>query len=95
MLAWRIQAGREGGMNTDTRRALRRPTASPGLTCLTPGTRLMREWKGVRHEVTVEGDGRLRWGEEIYASLSEVARAITGTRWNGPRFFGLREGGAT
>lgn len=94
MLAWRIQAEREGGMETDARRSLRRPTTSPGLTALTPGTRLTREWKGVRHEVTVEGDGRLRWGDEVYGSLSEAARAITGSRWNGPRFFGLRDGGA-
>ena len=92
MLAWRIQAEHEGGMETDARRSLRRPTASPGLTALTPGTLLTREWKGVRHKVTVEGDGRLRWGETTYGSLSEVARAITGSRWNGPRFFGLREG---
>lgn len=93
MLAWRVQAEREGGMETDARRNLRRPTASPGLTRLTPGARLTREWKGIRHEVIVEGGGQLRWGDDTYGSLSEVARAITGSRWNGPRFFGLREGG--
>ena len=49
-------------------------------------------WQGVRHEVVVEADGTLSWSGERYASLSHVARAITGTRWNGPRFFGLREG---
>ena len=94
MLAWRLQAEREGGMETSVRRAMRRPGGSPGLAALPPGARLSREWKGVRHDVTVEGDGRLRWEEGVYGSLSEVARAITGSRWNGPRFFGLREEGA-
>ena len=53
--------------------------------------RLVREWKGLRHEVEVTDDGVLYRGER-YASLSEVARVITGVRWNGPRFFGLRGG---
>ena len=61
---------------------------------LTPGALLSREWKGVRHEVTVAPDGQLHWEGGKYRSLSEVARAITGVRWNGPRFFGLREEGA-
>lgn len=60
---------------------------------LTPGTKLSREWQGVRHEVVVEPDGKLVWSDRRYTSLSQVARAITGTRWNGPRFFGLREEG--
>ena len=93
MLAWRLQAERDGGMETSVRRAMRRPGASRGLAALPPGARLSREWKGVRHDVIVEGDGRLRWEGGLYNSLSEVARAITGTRWNGPRFFGLREEG--
>jgi hypothetical protein len=95
MLAWRLQAERDGGMETSVRRAMRRPGALRGLAVLPPGTRLSREWKGVRHDVIVEGDGRLRWEDGVYSSLSEVARAITGTRWNGPRFFGLREEGAS
>lgn len=94
MLAWRIQAEEEGGIETAARRALRRSSIAPGMTRLPPGSRLSRDWQGVRHEVTVESDGRLRWGDATYRSLSEVARAITGSRWNGPRFFGLREGGA-
>jgi len=94
MLAWRLQAERDGGMETSVRRAMRRPGASRGLAALPPGARLSREWKGVRHDVIVEKEGRLRWGGGVYNSLSEVARAITGTRWNGPRFFGLREEGA-
>lgn len=91
MLAYRIQADDAGGVASDLRRNLRRPAASPGLSALRPGTRLSREWQGVRHEVVVEADGKLSWSGERYASLSHVARAITGTRWNGPRFFGLRE----
>ncbi len=94
MLAWRLQAERDGGMETSVRRAMRQPGGSPGLAALPPGARLSREWKGVRHDVIVDSDGRLRWGEGLYSSLSHVARAITGTRWNGPRFFGLREEGA-
>ena len=54
-----------------------------------PGTRLARDYAGKRHEVVMLEEGVLYDGE-TYGSLSEVARAITGQRWNGPRFFGLR-----
>lgn len=53
------------------------------------GTRLVREWQGVDHEVTVQEDG-FEYQGRPYRSLSAVARTITGTRWNGPLFFGLR-----
>ena len=53
------------------------------------GTRLIREWQGVEHTVTVLQDG-YEWQGRPYRSLSAIARAITGTRWNGWRFFGLR-----
>lgn len=53
------------------------------------GTRLIREWQGVEHTVTVLKDG-YEWQGRPYKSLSGIARAITGTRWNGPLFFGLR-----
>ena len=92
MLAWRIQAGREGGLDGELRRMIRRDVSAPVATALTPGTRLTREWKGVRYEVVVEPDGRLRHRDELHRSLSQVARKITGSRWNGPRFFGLRAG---
>jgi hypothetical protein len=59
---------------------------------LKPGTVLLREYQGERHTVTVVPNGYV-WHETTYASLSTIARAITGTRWNGPRFFGLRSGG--
>ncbi len=54
-----------------------------------PGTCLLREWRGETHEVILLGDGVLYRGERR-RSLSEVARAITGARWSGPRFFGLK-----
>ena len=54
-----------------------------------PGTSLGREWNGHMQRVTVLADG-FAWNGKTYPSLSQVAFAITGTRWNGPRFFGLR-----
>lgn len=64
----------------------RKPAASIALK---PGTRLVREWHGVTHTVLVHTDG-VEWGGRRYASLSIVAREITGAHWSGPRFFGLR-----
>jgi len=61
---------------------------------LIAGTRLCRGWQGVEHVVTVLHDGGFEWAGRRFASLSAVARAITGTRWNGPLFFGLRSGKA-
>jgi hypothetical protein len=63
-----------------------------GLTTaeLRPGTVLGREWNGWMHRVAVLADGFV-WNGQTYASLSKVAFAITGTRWNGPKFFGLRD----
>ncbi len=54
------------------------------------GTILVREWHGTTHHVTVTDDGFL-WNGKPHRSLSRIARAITGTKWNGPRFFGLRD----
>jgi hypothetical protein len=54
------------------------------------GTILVREWRGTTHHVTVVNEGFL-WNGQTYSSLSGIARAITGTNWNGPRFFGMRE----
>lgn len=61
------------------------------LTTMKAGTILSREWNGVIHRVTVTDDAFL-WDGNKYDSLSAIALAITGTRWNGPRFFGLRDG---
>ncbi len=59
-------------------------------TTMQAGTILSREWNGVTHRVTVVDD-RFLWNGSNYDSLSAIALAITGTRWNGPRFFGLRD----
>lgn len=67
-----------------------RKTKIKGVTFRT-GSTLVRDWKGTRHQVEVTPDGYV-WKGERHDSLSKVARLITGVRWNGPRFFGLREG---
>jgi hypothetical protein len=54
------------------------------------GTVLVREWQGTTHHITIVNDCFL-WNGNTYRSLSAIARAITGTKWNGPRFFGMRE----
>ena len=89
VLAWRIQADLFGGLEPQTRKLLRdeRPAREP---IVQPGTIITREWRGVTHHIEATGEGFLYDGRR-WASLSEIARAITGTRWNGPRFFGLRE----
>ena len=61
-------------------------------SAIKPGTRLLREWQGVMHEVIVLEDG-VQYRGRTWRSLSAVAREITGTRWSGPLFFGLRKGG--
>ncbi len=91
MLAWRIQAEAFGGLDVETRALLTRkslPTITPSLTS---GMRLEREWRGVKEVVEIVPGG-FRWRDQTFASLSKVAQAITGVKWNGPRFFGLREG---
>jgi Protein of unknown function (DUF2924) len=88
VLAWRIQADALGGLDAATIRLLGNEKA-PLMVAEQPGTRLAREYAGRRHEVVVVEDGVVYEGDR-YGSLSEVARIITGQRWNGPRFFGLR-----
>ena len=89
VLAWRIQADVLGALDASTRRMLEHEGCEPKPSAL-PGTRLAREYAGRRHEVTVLDDGVVYEGQ-TFGSLSEVARHITGQRWNGPRFFGLRQ----
>ncbi|XUU60840.1 DUF2924 domain-containing protein [Erythrobacter sp. HA6-11] len=90
-LAWRLQADAQGGLDAATRKALaRKGTADPEGKELGIGARLTRGWQGKQIEVVVE-DGGFRWKGELYPSLSATARAITGIRWNGPGFFGLRQ----
>ena len=93
LLAWRLQAAAQGGLDPETRRRLRRRgrVQAEGLE-LGVGARLRREWRGRTVEVVVEEDG-FRWEDRLYPSLSAAATAIAGSRWNGPRFFGLRRPG--
>ena len=91
LLAWRVQAEVHGGLDAETRRALARTgsVAAEGKH-LGIGARLSRNWKGREVEVVVEETG-FRWNDRLFPSLSAAATAIAGSRWNGPRFFGLRE----
>jgi len=101
VLAYRLQADRLGDLDADSQRLLD-DTGSPEdaakravelkrlTTDLQPGTILAREWKGRMQRVAVLADG-FAWNGKTYPSLSQVAQAITGTRWSGPKFFGLRD----
>ena len=97
--AYYVQVRSLGGLKPAMQQKLRRiaepdartedqPTKTKTPRALSPGTRLVREWHGRSHTVDVEKDGFLYEGQR-YGSLSEIARAITGARWSGPRFFGL------
>jgi hypothetical protein len=103
ILAYRLQADQLGDLDADTRRVLDRigSGSSEGIgrlvaalnrsrTELRPGTLLTREWGGYLQRVMVLADG-FSWNGKTYRSLSKVAFAITGSHWNGPRFFGLRD----
>ncbi len=95
MIAWRIQVAAFGDLDAEARRSLRRPAPMirSGIA-LTRGTKLTREWRGVLCEVEVVEGGYLYAGV-TYRSLSKIAGVITGTKWNGPRFFGLDKAGAS
>ena len=97
-VAYRIQENAFGGLKRSTKRRLDkiaadiaagRPIKKPGLQ-IKPGTRLLREWNGTVHEVIVL-ENAVQYQGESWPSLSAVAREITGARWSGPRFFGLKE----
>jgi hypothetical protein len=104
IIAYRIQADRFGDLDHETRQLLDRTGATESGTAisarlisfdqkrteLAPGTVLVREWDRRSQRVMVMSDG-FAWNGQTYDSLSKVALAITGTRWNGPRFFGLRD----
>lgn len=90
-----------GGLSVEARRLLadmvRRYQKDPQQfvperTIIKPGTKLQRLWQGKMHEVIVMHDGSFNYSGKKYGSLSEVARLITGSRWNGHAFFGLRKG---
>ena len=90
LIAWRMQAAAYGDLTWDDRRRLK-SSSLPTLQSLKDGSRFAREYPGVIHEVVAEAGG-FRYRERQYRSLSAIAREITGVRWNGPRFFGLRAG---
>jgi hypothetical protein len=106
IIAYRIQADRFGDLDHETRQLLDRTGAKESGTAmsarlvsfdkkrteLTPGTLLVRDWDRQSQRVMVMADG-FAWNGQTYDSLSKVAFAITGTKWNGPRFFGLRDKG--
>lgn len=95
-LAYRLQEQAQGGLPAAVQRMLdllsRDPTTRPiePEIRLKPGTRLLREWNGKLHTVQVTDNGLL-FEERRYASLSRIAREITGAHWSGPRFFGLKK----
>ena len=100
-LGYRLQESAQGGLSKATRRKLQtmakalrtngRVGPAPSLS-LKPGARLVREWGGRTHTVTVTGDGFAYAGEN-YPSLTKIAQKITGAHWSGPRFFGLPAAG--
>lgn len=91
-LAWEIQAAAFGGLSRRTTMLLDQFERGKTRTRDTaPGMRLVREWNGRTHVVEVGEDKVVRWNGRDWNSLSEVARAITGTRWSGPAFFGLKK----
>ena len=95
-ICWHVQEQALGGLDAQTAKLLDGHARGdrPGVDRprrLKPGTVLVREYQGERHTVTIIPGGYV-WREGTYASLSTIARAITGTTWNGPRFFGLRTG---
>lgn len=91
-LAWELQAKANGGLSRRTRQRLEQLVEAKTETrTARPGMRLVREWNGTLHIVTIGEDNVIRWNDREWRSLSEVARAITGTRWSGPAFFGLRQ----
>ncbi len=90
-LAWRLQAERYGGLSNRTRDALKRKQHGQRAGQeLGIGAVLKREWQGETIEVVIEADG-FRCRGKLYKSLSAVASAVTGTRWNGLRFFKLSQ----
>lgn len=89
-IGWKIQERAFGGLSAATKRRLRTirdgKDAPPALR---PGSQLVREWHGRMHVVRVTDEG-FEWNSRNWRSLSVIAREITGQRWSGPRFFGLK-----
>jgi Protein of unknown function (DUF2924) len=95
-IAYRLQEKKQGGLSRESKRLLRQAITiahqdnamAPSPRRLSPGTRLVRDWHGTGHTVTVLDDG-FEYDARIWRSLTAIAKAITGTHRNGPRFFGL------
>ncbi len=101
-IAYRIQERMFGGLSRAARMKLAEAGGSAGSAGskssrrgtqhrVKPGTRFLREWQGQTYQVTATADGRFFYRDSTYRSLSQIAREITGTRWSGPAFFGLRQ----
>jgi len=105
IIAYRLQADRLGDLDAETLKVLKQAAGQEGPASAVsktlarldqrrfappPGTVLVREWDRKSHRVMVMPDG-FAWNGETFDSLSEIAFTITGTKWNGPRFFGLRD----
>jgi Protein of unknown function (DUF2924) len=99
-VAWKIQVQAFGGLNASVKRELSTLAASlhthgdirrERVARLKPGAKLIREWQGEPHTVVVLEKG-FEWQGRAWRSLTAIARAITGGRWSGPRFFGLTQG---
>jgi hypothetical protein len=104
IIAYRLQADVMGDLDAETLRFLKRVNQAGSIQAVAPltqrfeqkrrelsaGTVLTREWNGRHHRVMVLEQG-FAWEGRTYKSLSEIAKTITGTKWNGPRFFGLRD----
>ncbi|MEM6553984.1 MAG: DUF2924 domain-containing protein [Planctomycetota bacterium] len=104
-LAWHLQEQAQGGIDTETRTLLRSAVRQSRADHLEPvkqkrpprvrleaGARLVRVWRGTKHEVLVlEGGKRFEYRGKVYRSLTPVTEEITGSHWSGPRFFGLHK----
>jgi hypothetical protein len=89
-LAHHLQSKVMGGITKEMKRKLQEIADGATAARITSGTRLVREWRGKIHVVTLTEEGRYCWQDREWTSLSMVARAITGTRWSGPAFFGTK-----
>ena len=101
-IAYRIQENMFGGLSRAARLKLAAAAGSAGSAGarnsrrdtqhrIKPGPRFLREWQGDTYEVIAAADGRFFFRDRTYGSLSEIARLITGARWSGPAFFGLKQ----
>lgn len=89
-LAHHLQSKMMGGVTKTMERRLQEIAGGTAAVRTNPGMRFVREWRGKVHVVTMSDDGRYRWNDRDWNSLSLIARTITGTQWSGPAFFGTK-----